>query len=126
MSKQHLYLGSLGEEAAVGLLKENGYKILSRNYKDSLGEIDIVARDKDTFCFVEVKTRNSLSFGLPQEAVSRAKQRQISKAALGFLKKNNLLDKKARFDVVSVVYSGDKPQLDLIKDAFDLDPSYTY
>ena len=126
MSKQHLYLGSLGEEAAVGLLKENGYKILVRNYKDALGEIDIVARDKDTFCFIEVKTRNSLNFGLPQEAVSRAKQRQISKVALNFLKKNKLLDKKARFDVVSVVYSGDKPQLDLIKDAFDLDPSYTY
>jgi len=126
VSKQHLYLGSLGEEAAVGLLKENGYKILVRNYKDALGEIDIVARDKDTFCFIEVKTRNSLNFGLPQEAVSRAKQRQISKVALNFLKKNKLLDKKARFDVVSVVYSGDKPQLDLIKDAFDLDPSYTY
>ena len=126
MSKQHLYLGSLGEEAAVGLLKESGYKILARNYKDSLGEIDIVARDKDTFCFIEVKTRNSLSFGLPQEAVSRAKQRKISKVALNFLKKNKLLDKKARFDVVSVVYSGDKPKFDLIKDAFDLDPSYTY
>lgn len=126
MSKQHLYLGNLGEEAAVGLLKDNGYKILARNYKDRLGEIDIVARDKDTLCFIEVKTRNSLSFGLPQEAVSRAKQRQISKAALNFLKKNNLLDKKARFDVVSVVYSGGRSQLDLIKDAFDLDSSYTY
>lgn len=126
MSKQHLYLGNLGEEAAAGFLKESGYEILARNHKDALGEIDIVARDKDTFCFVEVKTRNSLNFGLPQEAVSRAKQRQISKAALNFLKKNKLLDKKARFDVVSVVYSGDKPQFDLIKDAFDLDPSYTY
>jgi len=126
VSKQHLYLGNLGEEAAVGMLKESGYKILARNYRDRLGEIDIVARDKDTFCFIEVKTRNSLSFGLPQEAVSRAKQRQISKAALNFLKKNNLLDKKARFDVVSVVYSGGSPRLDLIKDAFNLDPSYTY
>lgn len=126
MSKQHLYLGNLGEEAAVGLLKESGYKILTRNYKDSLGEIDIIARDKDTFCFIEVKTRNSLRFGLPQEAVSLTKQRQISKAALNFLKKNNLLDKKARFDVVSVVYSGGRPQLGLIKDAFNLDSSYTY
>jgi putative endonuclease len=126
VSKQHLYLGSRGEEAAVGLLKKSGYKILARNYKSRLGEIDIIARDKDTLCFIEVKTRNSLRFGLPQEAVSPTKQRQICKAAVSFLKKNNLLDKKARFDVVSVVYSSDRPQLDLIKDAFDLDSSFIY
>lgn len=126
MSKQHLYLGKSGEEAAAGLLKENGYKILARNYKTGLGEIDIIACDRDTFCFVEVKTRNSLRFGLPQEALSARKRRQISKAAVNFLKENKLLDKKARFDVVSVVYAGGEPRLDLIKDAFELDPSFTY
>jgi putative endonuclease len=126
VSKQNLYLGKRGEEAAVGLLKDNGYKILLRNYKTKLGEIDIIAKDKDTICFVEVKTRYSERFGLPAEAVFRSKQRQISKAALVFLKEKNLLDKKARFDVISILYSEDNPKLDLIKNAFELDASFTY
>jgi putative endonuclease len=119
-------LGRSGEEAAVILLKENGYKILARNYKTRLGEIDIIARDKDTLCFVEVKTRLSDRFGLPCEAVSRFKQRQISKAALIFLKEKKLLDEKARFDVVSVLYSQEGQKSDIIKNAFELDSSLTY
>lgn len=127
MTKQNLYLGAQGEEAAVDFLKENGYKIITRNYKTKLGEIDIVAKDKDALAFIEVKTRYSDRFGLPYEAVSRTKQRQISKAALTFLKENNLLDKKARFDVVSVIYSAeDKLKFDLIKNAFELDGNFTY
>lgn len=125
MSKQNLYLGKSGEEIAVGLLKENGYKIIVRNYKSRLGEIDIIAKDKDTFCFIEVKTRHSDKFGMPFEAISGFKQRQISKVALAFLKENKLLDKKARFDVVSIICSEDKPKLDLIKNAFELDERFT-
>jgi len=126
VSKQHIYLGIWGEEAAVNLLKENGYKILVRNYKTKLGEIDIIAKDKDTFAFIEVKSRHSDRFGLPAEAVSRHKQRQISKAALSFLKENNLLNKKARFDVISVIDSEGMPKLDLIKNAFELGQDFTY
>jgi putative endonuclease len=125
-SQENLDLGKRGEEAAVGLLKGNGYKILARNYKTRLGEIDIIASDKDTLCFIEVKTRQSDRFGSPQEAVLRSKQRQIAKVALSFLKEKNLLDKKARFDVVSIMHSGDESKLDLIKNAFELDASYTY
>ncbi len=126
MSKQSLYLGKSGEELAVDLLRQNGYKIIAKNYKTKLGEIDIVANEKDTVCFIEVKTRSSDRFGFPQEAILRNKQRQISKAALQFLKDNNLLDKNARFDVVSVVFAGEKPRLDLIKNAFELDQKFTY
>ncbi|PIP20891.1 MAG: YraN family protein [Candidatus Omnitrophica bacterium CG23_combo_of_CG06-09_8_20_14_all_40_11] len=126
VSKQDLYLGKKGEEAAVGLLKDNGYKILLRNYKTKLGEIDIIASDKGTICFIEVKTRQSNRFGSPVEAISESKQRQISKAALAFLKEKNLLDKKARFDVVSIMYSKAKPQLDLIKNAFELNNHFLY
>lgn len=136
VSKQDLYLekpgsyaqelGKRGEELAAGLLKENGYKILVRNYKTKLGEIDIVASEKDTICFIEVKARQSDRFGLPSEAISGSKQRQISKAALMFLKEKNLLDKKARFDVISVIYSNDKPQLELIKNAFELSSDFGY
>ena len=126
MSKQNLYLGKSGEEIATCLLKDNGYKILARNYRTKLGEIDIIARDKDTVCFIEVKTRNSDRFGFPVEAISISKQRQISKAALMFLKQNNLLDKKARFDVVSIICSENTPKLDLIKNAFELNENFSY
>ena len=126
MSRQNLYLGKFGEESAIDLLKTNGYRILARNYKTKLGEIDIIARDKDTVCFIEVKTRHSDRFGLPQEAISRSKQRHMAKVALMFLKKNNLLDKRARFDVISIMHSEDTSKLDLIKNAFELDQSFTY
>lgn len=126
MYKQHLTLGKSGEELALALLEESGYRILARNYKTKLGEIDIVAYDKDTICFVEVKTRHSDKHGLPQEAISGFKQRQISKTALIYLKKNHLLDKKARFDVVSIIYSENASKLDLIKDAFELDKDFVY
>lgn len=126
MYKQNLSTGKSGEELAVALLEDNGYKILARNYKTRLGEIDIVARDKDAICFIEVKTRHSDKHGLPQEAISGFKQRQISKTALIYLKENNLLDKKARFDVVSIIYSENTPKLDLIKDAFELDGDFVY
>ena len=126
MSKQGLYLGKKGEETAVGLLKDNGYKILLKNYKTKLGEIDIIASDKGTICFIEVKTRQSDRFGSPSEAISASKQRQISKAALVFLKERKLLDKKARFDVVSIMYSKDSPRLDLIKNAFELNNDFVY
>ncbi len=124
MSKENLLLGKTGEELAASLLKENGYKILALNFKTKIGEIDIIARDKDTISFVEVKTRHSDKFGLPQEAISSSKQRQISKAALVYLKDNNLLNKKARFDVVSVILSQNQTKLDLIKNAFELEESY--
>ena len=126
MSKQNLFLGRSGEEAAGRFLKEKGYKILKRNYKSKLGEIDIIALDKDTLCFIEVKARNSLRFGEPCEAVSCFKQRQISKAALMYLKEHGRLDKKSRFDVVSVTYSGDSPKFDLIQNAFELSQDFIY
>ncbi len=124
MSNQSL--GLAGEEAAASFLKSKGYRILKRNFKCRLGEVDIVARDNETYCFVEVKTRSSEDFGLPQEAVSRQKQAQISKAALHYLKTRKLFEKSARFDVVSVLYRENTPQIDLIENAFELDAHFSY
>jgi putative endonuclease len=126
MSRQNLNLAKRGEDLAIELLKGSGYKIIARNYRNKLGEIDIIARDKDTLCFIEVKTRHSDRYGSPLEAVSYLKQRQISKVALEFLKSRNLLDNKARFDAVSVFYGKEEPKLDLLKDAFELNSRYTY
>jgi len=124
--RKNLVIGRSGEELAVAFLEKSGYKILARNYKTRLGEIDIVAYDSDTICFVEVKTRRSDNYGLPQEAVGGFKQRQIAKAALAYLKENNLFPKKSRFDIVCVFFAGDKPRLELIRNAFELDESFTY
>lgn len=124
MSKDNLNLGILSEEKAAEFLKVNGYKILVRNYKTRLGEVDIIAKDKDTICFVEVKSRSSDRFGFAKEAVSRLKQKQISRVALSFLKEKKLLDKKARFDVVALDNYGSGEKISLIKDAFELEASY--
>ena len=126
MSKERISLGNKGEELAADLLKDSGYKILYRNYKTKLGEIDIIAEDKERICFIEVKTRSSDRFGCGSEAVLKTKQRQIAKTALSFLKEKKLLDRKARFDVVSLDCSSSEPKLDLIKDAFELDKSFSY
>lgn len=125
MSVNSLCLGRSAEEEAARFLRDNGYKILARNYRTKLGEIDIVACEKDTFCFIEVKARTSERFGVPQEAVSAAKKRQIQKAALHFIKKNKLFERKARFDVVSLLYSGAIPKIEIIKNAFELDGDFS-
>lgn len=126
MSKGGLELGRRGEEAACDFLKENGYKIIRKNYNTRFGQIDIIAKDKDVLCFIEVKTRRSDMYGLPQEAISRFKQRQISKVALIYLKENRLMDNKARFDVVSVLFNKKNQEISLIKDAFGLEERYAY
>ena len=79
-------LGKKGEEIAIRFLKKKGYRILERNYVCKMGEMDIIAREKDTLAFIEVKTRTSTAFGPPQLAVNSRKQMQLSKVALILLK----------------------------------------
>jgi len=119
--------GNLGEEAAFQHLKENKYKILERNYRNRLGEIDIVAEDQSVTCFVEVKTRLSDAPDLALEAVGLRKQKKIAQTALCYLKEHHLLEKEARFDVVIVTQkrSGDL-SAEIIKDAFSLPGPYSY
>jgi len=113
-------LGKQGEEMAVRYLKKKGYRIVERNYVCKMGEMDIIAREKDTLVFVEVKTRTSMAFGPPQLAVNSTKQMQLSKVALYFLKEKQLEDVKARFDVVAILLRAKGEEIELIKDAFDL------
>ena len=113
-------LGKQGEEIAIRFLKKKGYRILIRNYVCKMGEMDIIAREKDTLVFVEVKTRTSAAFGPPQLAVNSTKQMQLSKVALYFLKEKKLEEVKARFDVVAILLRPEGEEIELIKDAFDL------
>jgi len=122
---KNLEFGKQAESAAVKFLKSQGYKLIRRNYKTKFSEIDIVAEDKGVICFVEVKARHTKLFGEPAEAVCAVKQRQISKAAICYLKENNLLEHAARFDVISLLYIKDSPEIDLIKDAFELSSVFT-
>ena len=116
----HQKFGEKGEFLAVRYLKKNGYKILEQNYRTPLGEIDIIAKEKDTIVFVEVKSRKSIRFGSPKWAVTAKKQRKISMVALHYLKTKKQTDAKARFDVVSVISNQDDSQIDIIKNAFEL------
>jgi putative endonuclease len=113
-------LGKQGEEMALRFLKKKGYRVMVQNYVCKMGEMDIIAKEKDTLVFVEVKTRTSMAFGPPQLAVTPFKQRQLSKVALNFLKEKKLEDIKARFDVVAILLTAGNEQIELIRDAFDL------
>jgi putative endonuclease len=125
MSTSRIEIGRSGEEAAVEFLKQNGYRIIQRNYKNKLGEIDIVAKDDNTLCFIEVKTRTSFTFGYPQEAITLTKQKKINKVAMSYLKQYNLLNNPARFDIISVVLNNqNKFDIDIIKDAFSAQGKY--
>lgn len=98
--------GASGENAACEALIKAGLTILARNYRRSTGEIDIIAKDKRTIAFIEVKKRSTLRFGRPAEAVDRAKQMHILRTAMIYLAENGLEDAPVRFDVVEVLPTG--------------------
>ena len=113
-------VGTRGERLAVKFLKKNGYKILQRNYRCKLGEIDIVCYDHGAIVFVEVKTRYSDSYGPPELSVTEAKKRQIVKVALYYVAEKKIEGIDFRFDVVSIFHSPMKkqPEITLFKNAF--------
>jgi putative endonuclease len=114
-------LGQRGEMAALRFLRRRGYKILARGDCVSRGEIDLVALDRRTIVFVEVKTRQSHDAGHPAEAVDEDKQRRLTDLAAGFLKRYGLLDYPARFDVIAITWPAGKrrPAIEHIKNAFE-------
>ena len=98
-------LGKLGEDIISNYIQKQGYKILERNFECSQGEIDIIAKDEKEFVFVEVKTRKSLKFGYPAEAVTNIKRKHMQKAAQYYLYKNKLNGRYVRFDVIEIYWS---------------------
>lgn len=113
-------LGKEGENIAAAFLKSKGYKLTERNFKTPLGEIDIIAWDGSTLVFIEVKSRESIYYGMPSESITFHKIRKISNAALLYLKRFRNIP-PVRFDVMNIFYKkNEKPQIDLIKDAFEV------
>lgn len=107
------------EDLAAAHLQSRGMLIEARNvHCGRLGELDIVARDGEYLVFVEVKSRRTLAYGAPEQAVSPTKQRRIRRLALSYLHKNQLHGAPCRFDVVAVDYRSGAPQLRYIPNAF--------
>ena len=99
--------GKTGEDLAVRYLETHGYRVLDRNFTTDVGEVDIFVTDEKTLIAVEVKSRLSLEYGTPAEAVGHEKIKKISQVTAQYIKKFRLFDVPVRFDVVEV-YLGDK------------------
>ena len=114
-------LGLRGEKAAARYLKRQGYIIVGHGERDRIGEIDLVAVDGKTIVFVEVKTRTAHDLGHPAEAVDRDKQRQLTRVALSYLRRHDLLEYRARFDVIAIIWPSDQkqPTIEHIQNAFE-------
>lgn len=118
-------LGDDGEELAARHLTRDGYRILERNFRTPMGELDIIAMDGPTLVFIEVKTRRNSSYGSPHDAVDATKQRRMEKAAMAYIAKKGADNAPCRFDVVGVTARpGCAPEVEVIKDAFELSGGY--
>jgi len=113
-------LGRDGEGLAASYLKGLGYKILEKNFRCRLGEVDLIVERKGALTFVEVKTRRSVAAVSPRELVTLPKQRHISKVAQHYLAVRRLHDVNADFAVLGIDFSGPSPQFEWIPNAFDL------
>lgn len=124
----HLTLGRIGEQYAAAYLEQSGYRLVAGNFSLPVGrnrrdavisvELDLVAYDGDTLCFIEVKTRASDWFASPEVNVDRRKRRQVVRAARAYRRMFALEDVPYRYDVVSVVIGEDAtatPQVELLK-----------
>lgn len=114
-------LGKRGEDLAADFLKENGYRVITRNFHSNHGEIDIVAQDGDILAFVEVKNYSDKSFNSPFGAITKSKRENMIKTAKFYLMLKGAGEVYCRFDVVAIKREGDGAvEIELLKDAFRL------
>ena len=116
--RAQLPLGRRGERAAEKHLRRNGYRIVARNFRAAGAEIDLVAMDGETLVLVEVKTRRSLEAGAPEEAVDERKQKRMRRAAEIFATRYRADDVTMRFDIIAVDASGERLEIELLRNAF--------
>lgn len=113
----NLEIGQQAEEQACAFLEKKGLKLLERNFRCKLGEIDLIMRDKDEVVFVEVRKRSSDAFGSAVESVTFTKQRKVINTAMLYLQKQNWFDKvQCRFDIIGITQN----KIEWIKDAFSV------
>ena len=116
-------IGALGEEAAVKALKKQGYRIIDRNYRTRFGEIDVIARDGEYICFVEVRLRKNNDYGSPAESIDKRKRNRIITTAKIYAASENIYDAPMRFDVVLINAEASagklkNPGIEIIRNAF--------
>lgn len=112
-------LGQRGENVAARYLRDQGYKIIIRNFRCDVGEVDIIARDGQTLVFVEVKTRTT-DDPTPEDQVNNDKRHQLTKAATFYLARYGSPQPAARFDVVAIIWpAGREPRIRHTTDAFE-------
>jgi putative endonuclease len=114
---EHNELGKLGEELAVEFLRKNGYEILETNWTFQKAEIDIIAKKENILAVVEVKTRSSIEFGLPQDFVKPKKIQLLVKAVDAYVIEKDL-DINVRFDIIAIHKEGKSFVMDHLIDAF--------
>ena len=116
--KNSRVIGNAAEEAAAEWIKKNkGYIVLERNYSCAAGEIDIIAKDKDTTVFIEVKYRKNTKKGYPSEAVTETKQKRIIRTAMAYVSEKNT--ENIRFDVAEIVEKDGRKYIRYIENAFE-------
>jgi len=122
MGDNRKQLGDFGERAARGYLQKRGYEIMESNFRCPVGEIDIVARDKDGLVFVEVRTRRGTRFGTPEESITPAKKAKLIELAESYIQQHEGLDLSWRIDVVAIEVGrgGEISRIELIENAVTL------
>ena len=118
MGDRRKTLGRRGEDVVVALLRRRGWRILARNFRCPLGEIDLVAEEAGVVVFVEVKTRRTSHAGSGAEAVSAHKQRRLFRLAQYFLSVYGLDGRPCRFDVAAVAVAPGRARVQVVRDAF--------
>lgn len=112
--------GDEGEDIAVEFLLKKGFEIIERNYRFEKGEIDIIAKDKNEIVFIEVKTRKSLEFGLPEFSITNGKIKQLKRIASAYLWEKEIYETDCRFDVVAILMlDSSHPEINHLENAFN-------
>ena len=111
-------LGRYGEDQAASYLQDRGYEIIDRNWRSPVGEIDLVARDKERLVFVEVKTRNGAGFGHPFEAITAKKVARMRRMVAEWCLAKQVSGLKVRLDAVAVLITGGRVHIEHLKEVF--------
>lgn len=119
-----LKLGREGEQAAAEYLVSKGMQIVERNWRTRRGEVDLIVRDGEYICFVEVRTKMLAMHGHPLETITEDKQRQVIQVAMQYLQKHGLEESAVRFDAVGVVKDGEQWRISHIPGAFEADDEW--
>lgn len=118
MKKFNTHIGAYGESLAKNYLRDNGYLIIDENFTCKIGEIDLIAKDGDYICFIEVKSRYNTNFGSPLDSINYNKRKKIQRIAEYYILLNKLEKNHFRFDALEIFLKDTSYHLNLIKNAF--------